>query len=398
MSLSLPFGRATKSDPYTGKVSKTRLESSPTDNLGQPVGLPLVAATSFAISADGTRIIWGMMDGTFRILNSGTAVTLAARAWAAVGDGVRSMLAHSQEVNVLAFSSTTTLPTKGDVFVSAAKDGVAIWILGESAREVPGKQVWRSKIPTSIAGRPRLGTAFLRPTCIAFDSGWVGKNTRKAIVALGMEDGTTHVWSEVELGSGTSLATNEAERYWCIDALTSEPIDHLFLDLSSQSSTDFRLLAHSSKSPSFSRIAFTTSTDSNGHDPTITRYGHDKDHLGAMTAFAVDFDEPPRVSKDGVTARVVLPSVKSQDRSNLQLETSDPTSTMNPIVELHGSNAFGRRKYVITGDSEGRVYTWDWEGLLPQNRECVGPQKMIQGLESRVTALEITSAIIYVGG
>jgi len=67
---------------------------------------------------------------------------------------------------------------------------------------------------------------------------------------------------------------------------------------------------------------------------------------------------------------------------------------------------FGRKKFVVAGDHEGRVYVWDWNAEPDKEGEIVGPAKLIQDLEipegggkaSKITALEITEAGIFVGG
>ena len=70
LSLSLPLGAAIHSIPFTGKLSKRPLLSTPMDHLGRPQGLPMIGVTSFAISQDGNRLLWGMRDGSIRVSNS----------------------------------------------------------------------------------------------------------------------------------------------------------------------------------------------------------------------------------------------------------------------------------------------------------------------------------------
>lgn len=435
LALSLPVGVAAQSTPFTGKMAKGVLASTPTDNLGRPTHLPLIPATSFAISPDGGRIVWGMRDGTLRFI---VCPTGGGRGWAGgVGDRgeVRAMEAHREgtEVVAMAFaesgSSTGAIKARADYFVSVGQDGiVAIWQHSNSTatalreRPAPAKRVWSARLPSpsqlAIAGAPPP-----RATAVAFDSGWGGRtNGRKASVAVGMNTGEAHVWISIELegeGEGRKMEDDEQREHTLQVGETA--VDTLRFDPSPSHVT---LLTHTTDACIFHRFLLSTSSSD---PPRQTTFGHKQDHLGSLTAFAFDFNSPPplpaplavphgtegkitsftphsTIATPAETPLSELPpsgstaSILSLASSILSTasSTADHAVISDGPVPLFGANLFGRRKFVVAGDALGRTFVWDWEA--EDEGRVVEPRTMIQGFESKVTALEVTEAAVFVGG
>lgn len=515
LSVSLAMGAAVHSSPFTGKVSKRPLVASPVDHLDRPVGLPIVAATSFALSNDGTRLVWGMRDGSLRFSNSAPPGGGRGVAGGVVEQGeVRSLdEAHrpGSAVQLVAFSNLggagagkvvrTEAKQRPEVFVSAAADGsVAIWTLATAAaattaatngggareRPPPAIKLWQARwdlaldapAPTASSSAQN-GTAALtasppveprgppngrrvKATAIAFDSGWLGRHHgRSTSVAIGRSDGRVIVWRGIDLdgcGSGaTSTAVAGPQMAREEDAIVLTPleagraVDVLVMDLAPTTTTTTQtsgsgagsllppataaplsLLVHQTDSRRFSRYHLDATSTSR------TVFGHpEKDELAALTAFAVDFDDAPPLpaSASGVATpaegKVVFPVRPAADLSRTTSSTSTTTtgavSSMPPALSRSSSGAslslppfqpirhhaagsrFGRRKFVAAGDTHGRVYLWDWETNQDEaereREEIVGPAALVQGLEieggasaSKVTALELTEAGVFVGG
>ena len=512
LSVSLAMGAAVHSSPFTGKVSKRPLVASPVDHLDRPVGLPIVAATSFALSNDGTRLVWGMRDGSLRFSNSAPPGGGRGVAGGIVEQGeVRSLdEAHrpGSAVQLVAFSDLagagagkvvrTEAKQRPEVFVSAAADGsVAIWTLAAAAANVngggawerppPAVKLWQAKWDLSLdAPTPASGSSSaqnglapsasplveprgppinrrVKATAIAFDSGWLGRHHgRSASVAIGRNDGKVIVWRDIDLdgsGSGatsTAVAGPQMAREEEAVVLTPlEPgraIDVLVMDLATTTTTTttqtsssgasspfsspmaapLSLLVHQTESRRFCRYHLDAVSTSR------TVFGHPReDELAGLTAFAVDFDDAPPLSASAsgfatpAEGKVVFPVRPSADLLRTVSSTSTTTtgilSPTPPALSRSSSVAslslplfqpvrhhaigsrFGRRKFVAAGDAHGRVYLWDWEAKQDEEghgkEEIVEPAALVQGLEieggasaSKVTALELTEAGVFVGG
>ncbi|GJN93719.1 hypothetical protein Rhopal_006776-T1 [Rhodotorula paludigena] len=455
LSLSLDLGAAVHSAPFTGGVSKRPLLASPIDHLGRPLGLPLLAATSFALSHDGTRLVWGMRDGSLRFVNSSSTLASGGRGvpGGAIEQGeVRSLdagAAHREgsKVQKVAFSNAggtgggkvlKGIRQRPEVFASAGSDGaVAIWSLavppvaGARDRAPPAVKLWQGRwdiaidAPTTPAAaelaamRPRV-----KATALAFDSGWLGRsNGRPASIAVGRSDGKVVVWPAVSLeeSSLASGASNLAEAT-VLSASAGNAVDTLELDPAADASSALSLLVHQADASTFSRFVF-ASPDA---PPIRTTCGHSSPELlSALTSFAVDFDEPPPLHSSSNPAtpaegRITFPP-RPVDLTPSNSSTSIPQlppalsrsmshssiSPLNPVQHELGSR-FGRRKYVAAGDKDGRVFLWDWEERQSEEEhdrgDVVLPAAQIQGLEiegggsaSKVTALELTEAGLFVG-
>ena len=341
LSVSLDLGAAVHSAPFTGKLSKRPLLSSPIDHLGRPLlGLPILAATSFALSADGTRLVWGMRDGSLRFANSSSTIGSGGRGTpggALEAGEVRSLepggtatTAHREgaPVHLVAFSNAGgtgggrvlrgARRQRADVFVSAAADGVvAVWSLavppapGARERPAPAVKLWQGRWDVAVdapppsaaaASAPATAAAIaaatrprVKPTALAFDAGWLGRHHgRPASIAVGRSDGKTVIWpavslEEPSLASGASLAAD----VYVLDARDAGAVDKLELDPPTEGSSPLSLLVHQVGAPTFSRHVFASSAE----PPKRTVFGHPAAvQLATLTALAVDFDDPPALN------------------------------------------------------------------------------------------------------
>ncbi|GAA5866086.1 hypothetical protein JCM3774_000020 [Rhodotorula dairenensis] len=478
LSVSLAMGAAVHSSPFTGKVSKRPLVASPVDHLDRPVGLPIVAATSFAVSNDGTRLVWGMRDGSLRFSNSAPPGGGRGVAGGVVEQGeVRSVdEAHrpGSAVHLVTFSNLggagsgkvvrTEAKQRPEVFVSAAADGsVAIWTLAANAavstanmdgppreRPPPAVKLWQARWDVSLdaaASPSNNGTgpdrgpepreaAFrpgrrVRATAVAFDSGWLGRHHgRTASVAIGRSDGKVVVWTDIDLDGANSapVVAREGAASVLTPLEAGREVDTLVMDLSpkfggsvlSPPNARLSLLVHQAESRRFCRYDLDGAAS-----PSRTVFGHPvEDELAALTAFAVDFDDSPPLPTSGfatpVEGKVAFPPRPTGPSASSAISLSIPALSRSssvasvppfqPVSHEVGSR-FGRRKFVAAGDEHGRVYLWDWETkrdeMAAGKKETVaiGPAALVQGLEieggasaSKVTALELTEAGVFVGG
>lgn len=484
LSVSLALGAAVHSYPFTGKPPKRVLLASPVDHLDRPMhGLLQVAVTSFACSQDGSRLVWGMRDGSLRFANCAPPGGGRGVAGGSVEQGeVRSLdEAHrpGAAVQLVAFSALGQLggtaggaggrtsatvreaKERPEVFVSAAQDGsLAVWSLTAGAashaggiggeRPPPATKLWQARWdaavdsappsrphPTATGGGeaaaapdgpPPSLSRRVRATAIAFDSGWLGRHHgRPASVVVGRSDGKIVVYTGLDLSEpGAAATTDEAVVLPAVEA--DKAVDTLVLDQArpaaggsggaatppSQSSR-FVLLAHQTDSASFSRYTFESGSF------VRTLFGHPRaEHLGPLTAFAVDFDDPPALPAEShpptpAEGRIAFPprliggvrNGAGGEKPPLSRSSSVASlSAFQPVSHAAGSR-FGRRKYVAAGDRSGRVYLWDWEARQEQEATVgvVAPASQVQDLEleggasaSKVTALEVTEAGLFVGG
>ncbi|KAI5480559.1 F-box and WD repeat domain containing protein [Pseudohyphozyma bogoriensis] len=421
LSVSLQFGKAILSDPFTGKVSKKAFSASPTDNFGFALNpqLPLIPATSFAISPEGNKVVWGMLDGSFRVVDSSTPSGINARAWAGVmeerGERVRSLEGHRTTVGAVAFGST------GDCFASVGEDGgVALWSFSQvkpqsgtstpvRPRELPvARKIWEAKIPPPA--HPLARDEAPARGCVVALGGRGKGSLRMLTVVVGMTDGVVHVWNGVEVDVEGEPRTPVGASGWSL-AGDGKKVDKLFLDIGTPDGTT-SLLVHRLDDSKFTRYSFPFKL-SPLLPPQPTTFGHTL-LLGSLTAFAVDFAPPPPFtpSNDHSRAEIITgfesygttPSTEAKPILVTSPSTSSIASSTVSLQEeearaattLRGMNAFGRKKYVVAGDSQGRVFVWDWEA--DEQSGVVEPTRMIQNFQSKVTALEITDAGVFVGG
>ncbi|GAA5881620.1 hypothetical protein JCM16303_005512 [Sporobolomyces ruberrimus] len=462
LSLSLDLGAAVHSIPFTGKLSKRPLLSTPIDHLGRPiVNLPIISATSFGVSPhDGSRLVWGMRDGSIRISNSSPSSSGRGSVGSTIDQGeVRSVLEAHREgtaVQLVTFSNVGGsesgrlvgggVKQRVELFVTVGKDGwVNVWTLsvppvaGARERAPPAVKVWSGRWDVKIVQPPTPVSANnggegitaaevmrhrVRATATAFDSGWLSRhNGRTASLAVGRSDGKVVVWPSLDLPEGPGEGPTKPVEPIVLEADEIGRIDHLIFDTPSNVNGSRSLLVHSDDSTQFSRYTFPSSSSASSDAP-VTRvvFGHPlPNQLSIITAFAVDFDEPPPLplpsqpatpnESSGTPSISLIPprliSLASYSSALPSMSRTTSSSTIPPssVAAALGSNLFGRKKFVVAGDNEGRVYLWDWNTEAAPG-EVVAPVKMVQGLEipegggnaSKITALEVTEAGVFVGG
>ncbi|GAA6040453.1 hypothetical protein JCM8097_004557 [Rhodosporidiobolus ruineniae] len=385
LSVSLSLGAAVHSAPFTGKLSKRPLLSSPIDHLGRPLGLPIIPAKSFAVSPDGARLIWGMRDGSLRLSNSSTpggGLGIPGGGRGTVGGAleqgeVRALLdAHREGSSVLqvAFSNAggtgggkvlKGLKQRFDVFATAGADGVvALWSLSVPPaaavgreRAPPAVKLWQARWDVALdlspasSARARPGASEaparsrVKPTALALDAGWLGRHHgRPASLAVGRSDGKTIVWRRVELdeeklASDGGMAAQASEPV-VLEAPTKEEgeeVDTLIFDPAETATAPLSLLVHQAGAANFERYVFPPLATTGGETapPSRTTFGHPlgKEYLSALTAFAVDFDPPPAVvapSQPQTPAEGKPPNASSAGR----IVSLHPSSTLPSMPSL----------------------------------------------------------------
>ncbi|KAM0786263.1 hypothetical protein ACM66B_007062 [Microbotryomycetes sp. NB124-2] len=392
LAVSLQSGAASVSTPFTGKTAKGLMQATPSDNFGRALNLPHVPASSVATFPDGSKIIWGMSDGSLRFSTwSGSA---SGRGWAGGTvdrNNVQAIQGHRQGTQVTAVSfSDVDARSRTDCFATTGQDGmVHVWLLSSSTatrdRPAPARKAWSAR----IEGRVATGDALPNGCCLAFDSGWqAGRhNSRAATLVVGLEDGSVRVFTDIKLDDGADDGHSGGVLTVLGDG--RERVQTLRLDVAQ----GLHLLVHRRNEPSFERLDIVDNAVA-----LTTVFGHRADHLGALTAFATDFCRVSVSSAPATPAyegRVV--SVTVNGTTTPLTETLPESSSFDTIATIaHGCN-FGERPFVVAGDAHGRTFIWDW---LENSDDggVVAPRRMIQGFESRVTALAITEAVVFVGG
>lgn len=304
-----------------------------------------------------------------------------------------------------------------------AEGCVAVWALaGTTAgstnivgRGVPiAKRLWADNLPAEAPGR--RGDVGPVAKVVAFDPGYpgqLGKAPRMASIAVGMSNGVVHLWRGVHIDeedeSGSSLGT-----YSRLGQEGTNAVGSIFFDWSS-TDNDLAILVHLTNTSSFTRYSFTS--PSSAFDavlpPTETTFGHRSNHLGAITSIACDFSDPPLPSTPSALKTTTRTSLLRLNKNLIHfvgIPNSISTASVSSSSSLaspdstglilggnpQGANAFGRTKYVVAGDAQGRVFVWDWE--TDEMSDIVEPRRTIQGPESRVTALGLTDVAVFVGG
>ncbi|SGY29304.1 BQ5605_C002g01039 [Microbotryum silenes-dioicae] len=425
LSLSEQLGLAAHSIPFTGKVTRGTIHATPVDNLGRPLGFASVPVTSSVISSDGTRIVFGMADGTIRIVSC-----RATGRGVVAGVGERGEMraidnAHREGTDVVALAFGRPGPrTRADVFVSVGQDGlVAVWQVSSNSnardRMAPAIKIWSTRVDAAIRATvgndARLGSVPPKVTAVAFDPGWSGKQSRLAAIALGLSTGAVLCWTKIDLDSRNLREPAEAFSFHELDSRTTDPLDVLHFDHSPLHDSH-RLLVHATGRSEFLKYSFDDAAPS---PPARVVFAHPFKHLGNLSAFAFDFNEPPTslalvhlTTREGrvtgftpndpstpvhenlptSSSKASLASLAGSTTSLLETELGHPSSdTQQP----GGSSSFGRRKYVVAGDASGRVHTWDWD--VDSTDAKVDPHQTTLTSDSRVTALEVTEAMIFVG-
>ncbi|KAK4049923.1 hypothetical protein OIV83_003747 [Microbotryomycetes sp. JL201] len=384
LAVSLQTQSASVSTPFTGKTAKGLLQATPSDNLGRTLHLAFAPVSCAAISPDGSKIIWGMSDGSLRFSNCpGTA----QRGWTGGTidrNDVRVVQGHRQgtQITAIAFSNVDTL-SRPDLFATTGQDGmVHMWLLSSSTavrdRPAPAHRVWSARIDERVA--QSAGGPLPSGCCMAVDSGWQGKQPRPASIAVGLEDGSLRIYTDINVES----SVDQAPAVVTVPSQSRARVQTLRLDVARHLS----ILIHRQDQAFFERLDLRNGVCSS------TTFGHRADHLGALTAFATDFvvmSTPTAPTTPMNEGRIVSVTVGGTTTPLDELSSSDSASLDS------STPSFGHRPFVVGGDAHGRTFIWDWLADEPSEAGIIVPHRMIQGFESRVTALAVTEAVVFVG-
>ncbi|KAK4046844.1 hypothetical protein OIO90_006420 [Microbotryomycetes sp. JL221] len=407
LAVSLHAGAASLSTPFTGKTAKGLLQATPSDNFGRALVAPLIPVSSIAISPDGSKIIWAMFDGSLRITNCPSSTS--TRGWAGGfvdRNDVRTIEdAHRQgtQITSVAFADVDGVKSRLDCFVTTGQDGmVHVWQLISTAsvrdRPAPVKKLWSARIEGRVA--PATGGPLPSGSCLAFDSGWSGRQGRLATIVVGLDDGSCRAYTDIDL----DVSERGNVKALTIDGQGRSTVQTLKLDVSSDKP---RALVHRRDEPFFEFVELSK-------ELRTMRFGHKADHIGALTAFAVDFESvlvhrtapsTPAAIEGQVVSMIANGAVTpTANKTSETLTTSESLASLVSIAtttpDRHNTESgFGERPYVIAGDAHGRTFIWNWSAAYDAaSKEPILPQRMIQGFETRVTALAVTEAIVFVGG
>lgn len=347
-----------------------------------------------------------MEDGSLRFVTCGNG--LSGRGTPGTDRGeVRTLDAHREGVDVVALAfGDVSGKFRPDVFASVGSDGVvAVWVINSSTatreRPPPATRLWTARIETRRVEGGTLGT-IVKASYVTLDSGWTGRHGRAASVAVGMSDGSVHAWTGLDLeqdGSTTSATSGNAFVLESVDGV-QKAVDRLAFDPSQE---QLALFAHRQGGSTFHRYIL----DDGSSTSTLTTFALDSSSVDIpLTAFTFDFTPPPPLPTNaepkitGFTAhsQVSTPTTEGLPPSDSIASLASLASTVDERPTLPGAAAFGRRKFVVAGDELGRVLVWDWDAEVPTQEDgVVLPRMIFAGVDSRVTTLEVTQALVFVG-
>lgn len=335
------------SNPSTGRVSKHVLAPWPPMPAGVFFDPPPATATT--LSSDGSRVIWGMEDGSLRsalvpvLASAGRVGTDRERSEVRAIDGHRGngfvkMVAagtpsfgtstSTANANTLGkqgtsfFSSlavpaeqqfpvTTTGPVSATVSSASPRFDIAVYLISEAGSNSPAprlqmlgaerepfaRKVWSYSSSLTPSSLLPVATSYVgQPTAMSFHT--PAEHPASASLALGFEGGQVVMWLGSALLGGGSAATDAdqddarpAARAVVIDSfLASTAVDTLIFD-TAPSSTVVKLLVHHASSPDFYRVTIPLNATSS---PSWTRFAASNKNDSSLnsaplTAFAHDF-------------------------------------------------------------------------------------------------------------
>jgi hypothetical protein len=435
--------------------------------------------TSFTVSTDGSKLIWGMSDGSLRITYTGLRDGREGRGIEGSNNvklrsGDRIIQGHRRNDGISSADQISAIAIAGHgpdgdkkLFVSAegapgvlagiGRRKVIIWKLMPPRLDDPfALSIWSRIIPTpvlssttstryttpvtstllastgftSTPATPVITSRFDRLILESQSSSIVSKialseyelplsstsstKSTRHVVVLGMNNGDVHIWINIDLvektlGALPSTESEERYHYFLADQLHDKnsddrdidpnslflrPIDTLILDtLSSSTTNSIELLVHRLDDKVFHRYSFNISVQgssvsfSNGFTPGVQGVEHDTfghgEELGVITCIKSDFALPPE-----------YPNRPEDDDD----DDDDDDNQDDRVRGDVGKNSFGRIKYVVTGDDQGRVFVWNWEERVDDSSTLIKARKILQRGEIKVTAIELGQGMIFVGG
>jgi WD40 repeat protein len=358
ISVSIPRGTASRSDPFSGKVAKGGfIEGAPMPVFIAGLGGNLDTVTTAAISKDGNTIAWGMANGSLHLSRTGLGGRYIhgqgqrASPPAPVGSPLHN---HFGPITAVCFIDGS------DIMASAATDGIVkLW-------DPTAGAVWASPDVTSAGvGRPDdIEILTARFSKIA---------STLVLLAAGTRAGLVHFWT-VDLKARTALD------YRKVDPLNTGGEPSLPVEVIRIDPTRSALLVQYQLESCFYRIEW-PSID----DIKVTKFAHQDGFLGSITAIHANFAEQEK--KLEITGGIV--SINGQDTPATPVEDSATSTSL-----VHRS--FGGFSYIVAGDDQGRTFIWDWEEQHTAV-QSVHPLRQLQGFETKVTSIEVTDLLILIG-
>lgn len=358
LSISVPRGIASRSDPYNGKVAKGGfIEGAPAPAFLAGLGGNLDTVTCAAVSKEGSALVWGMANGSIHLSRTG----MGGRA--ALGQGGQRNAVpiqlgtafhnHFGIITAITFLGTTEL------FATTSTDGVVkLWDCAM------GGCVWQSSEVMLVEGRGTDEGVVLSLDHAEF------RSANAAFLAVGSRTGKILTW-KIDLRSYTTISHK---------ALSFPPgrgnakaVQSLTLDGASGS-----LLAVYEDDDCFYRYGLL-----NRLSDDIISFGHEDDFLGRITAISTDFS----ANREGSPIPSTVVTINGSQRTDESID--DTADSKGPR-----QRTFANLSYVVAGDDQGRTFIWDWNA---KSSGVVMPIRQLQGFETKVTALEITDILVFVG-
>lgn len=421
---STAYGVASRSDPFTGKVSKGYLDVS-----GPVQGVPLVtlglgpAVTALRLEADATRIVWGFQHGVVgmttlarqgtnprgavrgsqfsaRSGHVGPVTDIALPFGTAVG-GAHSLERSPEKVR----QKQAMLGEASETFVTCGVDGtVRLW---SPHRTVP---LWKDVVHAdTLADGTTKRPAIAIRVAIHLESG---------TIAAATSEGHIKVWSSIDINGLLAIPTrtfedsqntlrtvssavqaiyNKIKKYDLPSIHLASPesplkLDLLVLDIGSEIAAG----AHG-KAPIEKIRILTFAAELSLLERRVL-------HLGSTNG-RVDLD------------RLALPS--KEDRLTCARPDFDvsqplerPTNTIGLVTTVsahsgvppisHGSRShattlFTERKYVCAGTQRGRLIVWDWDQEADGLSGEIGAYLCLDAHHASITAIDMTQHAIVLG-
>lgn len=358
VSISIPRGVASRSEPFSGKVAKGGfIEGAPNPIFIAGLGGNLDTVTTAAISKDGNTIAWGMANGSIHLSRTGLVGRFIH------GQGQRATPPTPVGTpldNHFGLVTSVCFVEGSELMVSAGLDSlVKLW---DSANGL----VWTSPDISQLAGGR---TDDIEVFTAAFSK----ISNTLLLLAAGTHAGIVFIWT-IDLKSRTALDQRK------IDPMlfrkdTSTPVETIRID-----SARSAALVQYQLDPCFYRVDW----EGEG-DMKIREFGHQDGFVSSLTALKSVFVEEPK--KFGTAAAIV--SINGQDTPSTPV--SESSEAIAPLRKT-----FGGMSYVIAGDEQGRTFIWDWNSL-PASSEAARPVRQLQGFETKVTCIEVTDLLVLIG-
>lgn len=358
VSISIPRGVASRSDPFSGKVAKGGfIEGAPNPIFIAGLGGNLDTVTTADISRDGNTIAWGMANGSIHLSRTG----LVGRYIHGQGQRATPPAPVGTPLdNHFGIITNVCFIEGSEIMASAGLDGIVkLW---DPASGV----LWASPDVTQL-GNGRVDDI----ETLAARFAKLSNNL--VLLAAGTHAGFVFIWT-VDLKSRTILDHRKVEAVH-MDKDTGMPVERIQIDPAKSS-----VLIQYQFDPCFYRVGW----QSEG-DLRVTQFGHKDGFVSSITALSAVFvDEPKNL---GITGGIV--SINGQDTPATPV--SDRAESVTPL-----RRTFGNMSYVIGGDDQGRTFIWDWDSEV-RTGEAVHPFRQLQGFETKVTCIEVTDLLVLIG-